>query len=473
MKKTTWVLIWLFAIAFSASAQSPQRMNYQTVVRNTNGNVTANTPVKFRFTIHDGSATGTTVFTETQTTTTNQLGLVNLEIGQLNNLAVINWGLGAKYLQVEVDINNTGIFTDMGTTQLISVPYALYAANSNAGPAGPTGPQGITGPAGATGAAGPTGANGAAGTTGPQGLIGPTGADGAVGNTGPTGPTGNDGIAGAQGNTGPTGAGGGATGPTGPQGPTGNDGAAGLQGPTGNDGAAGNTGPQGPTGADGAQGQPGATGPTGPAGSTGLLPNGTATGNTTYWNGTEWVTNSNNIYNNGGNIGIGTTNPNAKLEVQGTVFGYMRESSYHTFNLPSWSGQGNHKIWMASPGGDGSDDQINGNMNYRHTWVAPYNGRLVKVIIRVADFSSGGGNDLSNFTFGLSVNQTNGTNPTPTFVGTNYTSIDNGQFYEFVAPANWSFSKGDAIRLCLLTSNGWIEDNDYFVTAVWEYQQFD
>lgn len=470
MKKTTLVLIWLLAIAFSASAQSPQRMNYQTVVRNTNGNVTANTAVKFRFTIHDGSATGTTVFTETQTTTTNQLGLVNLEIGQLNNLAVVNWGLGAKYLQVEVDINNTGTFTDMGATQLISVPYALYAANSNAGPAGPTGPQGVTGPAGATGAAGPAGS---AGVTGPQGVTGPAGNngnDGPTGPTGPQGPNGNDGAAGAAGptgpagETGPTGAGGGATGPTGPQ------------GPAGNDGTAGNTGPQGPTGADGQQGpagSAGATGPTGPTGSTGLLPNGTATGNTTYWNGTEWVTNSNNIYNNGGNVGIGTTNPAAKLEVQGTVFGYMRESSYHTFNLPNWSGQGNHKIWMPNPGGDGSDDQINGNMNYRHTWVAPYNGRLVKVVIRVADFSSGGGNDLSNFTFGLSVNQTNGTNPTPTFVGTNYTSIDNGQYYEFVAPANWSFSKGDALRLCLLTSNGWIEDNDYFVTAVWEYQQFD
>ncbi len=470
MKKITLVLIWLLAIAFSASAQSPQRMNYQTVVRNTNGNVTANTAVKFRFTIHDGSATGTTVFTETQTTTTNQLGLVNLEIGQLNNLAVVNWGLGAKYLQVEVDINNTGTFTDMGATQLISVPYALYAANSNAGPAGPTGPQGITGPAGATGAAGLAGSTG---VTGPQGVTGPAGNngnDGPTGPTGPQGPNGSDGAAGAAGptgpagETGPTGAGGGATGPTGPQ------------GPAGNDGTAGSTGPQGPTGADGLQGpagSAGATGPTGPTGNTGLLPNGTATGNTTYWNGTEWVTNSNNIYNNGGNVGIGTTNPNAKLEVQGTVFGYMRESSYHTFNLPNWSGQGNHKIWMASPGGDGSDDQINGNMNYRHTWVAPYNGRLVKVVVRVADFSSGGGNDLSNFTFGLSVNQTNGTNPTPTFVGTNYTSIDNGQYYEFVAPANWSFSKGDALRLCLLTSNGWIEDNDYFVTAVWEYQQFD
>lgn len=463
MKKISLFITVLTLLSALAYAQSPQKMNYQTVVRNSNGAVLANTPVKFRFTIHDGSATGTAVFTETQTTTTNQLGLVSLEIGQLNNLAVVNWGQGAKYLQVETDINNTGTYTDMGASQLISVPYALYAANSNAGPQGPTGAQGVTGPTGAgvTGPTGPTGNNGATGQTGATGADGLQGAAGAPGVTGPTGPTGNDGVAGPQGNTGPTGAGGGATGPTGPQGATGNDGAAGAQGPTGADGPAGLTGNTGPTG------------PTGATGTTGLLPDGSSAGNTTYWNGTQWVTNNSNIYNNGGNVGIGTTNPNAKLEVQGTVFGYMRESSYHTFNLPNWSGQGNHKIWMPNPGGDGSDDQIDGNMNYRQTWVAPYNGRLVKVIIRVADYNSGGGNDLSNFTFGLSVNQTNGTNPAPTFTGSTYASIDNGQFYEFVAPTNWSFNKGDAIRLCLLTSNGWIEDNDYFVTAVWEYQQFD
>lgn len=469
MKNTLLLLLASIIGPGTIFAQSPQLMNYQAVVRNSSGTpVPNNTSVKLRFTIHDGSTTGTTVFTETQTVSANQFGLVTAQIGLLGNLAVVSWGFGAKYLQVEVDINNSGTFVDMGNSQLISVPYALYAANSNAGPAGPTGPQGIQGP---TGLPGPTGANGVTGlngSTGAQGVTGPTGVTGAGGGaTGPTGPAGTNGL---NGNTGPTGS-------------TGIDGATGTTGPAGTNGLNGNTGPTGPTGADGATGATGAgggatgpTGPTGPAGATGvggLLPNGTSAGNTTYWDGTQWVTNNSNIYNNGGNVGVGTTSPNAKLEVQGTVFGYMRYITHHTFNLPSWSGQGNHHIWMPNPGGDGSDDLIDGNMNYKQTWSSPYNGRLVKVIIRIADYNSGSGNDLSNFTLGLSVNQTNGTNPAPTFTGTTYANLDNGQYYEFVAPTNWTFSKGDAIRLCILTNNGWIEDNDYFVTAVWEYQEFD
>lgn len=438
MAKYLLSFLLLFTL-LSSKAQSPQQMNYQAVVRNSSGTIVANnTPVKLRFSIHDGSATGTVVFTETQSTTANQFGLVNVQIGQLGNLAIVNWGFGAKFLQVETEINNAGTFTDMGTSQLLSVPYALYAANSNAGPQGPTGPQGIgvtgpTGPAG-TGINGATGATGPTGATGLNGVTGPTGAGG-----GATGPTGNTGQAGATGPTGATGVGGGATGPTGPT---------------------GETGAVGPTGI-------GATGPTG------LLPNGTNAGNTTFWDGTQWVTNNSNIYNNGGNVGIGTTTPNAKLEVNGTIFGYVRAVTYHTFNLPNYSGVGNHRLWMSNPGGDGADDQINGNVDYGQSWVVPYNGRLVKVIIRVADYNSNAGADLSNFTWGLSVNQTNGTNPVPTFAGSSFVSVDNGQFNEFVAPTNWTFNKGDVLRLCILTSNGWIEDNDYFVSAVWEYQEFD
>ena len=120
----------------------------------------------------------------------------------------------------------------------MSVPYALYAANSAAGPQGPAGATGPQGPIGLTGAAGPQGPAGPQGATGPQG---PAGNDGATGATGPAGPQG-------------------ATGPQGPQGPIGLTGATGPQGPAGNDGA---TGPQGATGATGPAGPQGATGPTG------------------------------------------------------------------------------------------------------------------------------------------------------------------------------------------------------------------
>jgi hypothetical protein len=78
----------------------------------------------------------------------------------------------------------------------------------------------------------------------------------------------------------------------------------------------GPTGPTGPTGTDGVNGTNGVTGPTG---ATGLLGDGAATGNTTYWDGTKWVLNSSNLFNNGTSIGIGTVLPGVKLDVNGAV----------------------------------------------------------------------------------------------------------------------------------------------------------
>jgi microcystin-dependent protein len=228
MKKLLPLLLVLLA-GYQVFAQSPQGMNYQAIVRNANGQpVTANTPVKLRFTIHDLTANGTAVYNETLNDTTNQFGLVEVVIGSSGNLSTVNWGNGAKFLQVETDVNNTGNFTDMGTTRLMSVPYALYAANSAMGPAGPTGPAGSNGTDGATGPTGPTGADGQPGATGAAGAQGVNGNDGVTGPTGPAGQpgtNGQNGIDGATGPTGPAGANGndGATGPTGPAGQPGND----------------------------------------------------------------------------------------------------------------------------------------------------------------------------------------------------------------------------------------------------------
>lgn len=140
MKNTLLVLLTI--ICFNALGQAPQMVNYQTVVRDNQGLPISNTQVSLRFTIHDGTETGPAVFTETQTATTNQFGLASVKIGQSGSLAVINWGLGSKYLQVEADINNNGIYSDMGSAQLLSVPYALFASNSSPGATGPTGPAG-------------------------------------------------------------------------------------------------------------------------------------------------------------------------------------------------------------------------------------------------------------------------------------------------------------------------------------------
>lgn len=260
--KFSFILSSLFFI-HSLSAQAPAQMNYQAVVRNSNGTPVANaTPVSLRFSIHDMTNTGTVVYTETLNTTANQFGLVNVQIGTSNNLGIINWGNGAKYLQVEAEINNSGTYTDLGASQLISVPYALYAANSNIGPQGPQGIQGATGVAGAQGITGPTGA-GSTGPTGPAGVAGANGPPGATG-AGVTGPTGPTGLKGATGATGPTGAG--VTGPTGPAGANGATGPQGSQGSQGNQGPQGIQGPQGAQGSQGPAGPAGATGPTGAAG---------------------------------------------------------------------------------------------------------------------------------------------------------------------------------------------------------------
>uniref|UniRef100_UPI004048CCD5 hypothetical protein n=2 Tax=Algoriphagus sp. TaxID=1872435 RepID=UPI004048CCD5 len=110
-----------------------------------------------------------------------------------------------------------------------------------------------------------------------------------------------------------------ANGTPGPKGDKGDTGATGATGPTGAagpQGAAGATGPQGPIGLTGPTGPAGATGPQGVAG---LLTSGSAAGNTAFWNGSTWVTNTSNIFNNGENIGIGTAIPTEKLDITGKV----------------------------------------------------------------------------------------------------------------------------------------------------------
>jgi Trk-type K+ transport system membrane component len=82
--------------------QVPQKMNYQAVVRNASGQSVANgTQVVFRFTIHDVTPNGSSVFTEDVTDTVNQFGLCATIIGNTGNLATVNWDNGDKYLQVE------------------------------------------------------------------------------------------------------------------------------------------------------------------------------------------------------------------------------------------------------------------------------------------------------------------------------------------------------------------------------------
>lgn len=220
-------------------AQAPQKMSYQAVVRNGSNALVSNSPVGVKISVLQGSATGTAAYVETQNVTTNANGLATFQIGNgtvvSGTMAGIDWANGPYFIKTETDPTGGTNYTIAGTSELLSVPYALYSANGTPGPVGATGPQG---PAGADGAVGPQGPAGLDGATGPMGPQGPAGLDGAVGPMGPQGPAGLDGAVGATGPQGPAGAVG-ATGPAGPAGPT---------GPTGATGATGATGPAGPAG---------------------------------------------------------------------------------------------------------------------------------------------------------------------------------------------------------------------------------
>ena len=130
-----------------------------------------------------------------------------------------------------------------------------------------------------------------------------------------------------------------AIGPKGDTGATGANGAAGSQGPTGATGANGAAGSQGPTGATGANGAAGSQGPTG---ATGFLQNGTAAGQTPFWNGSSWVIND-NIYNNGGNVGIGTAaSPSAKLEIYNGSLGQTSGNIQEMLRLSTTNSNGSY-----------------------------------------------------------------------------------------------------------------------------------
>ena len=466
MKKQILFLVVFIAAAFLVHAQAPNAIPYQGVARNAGGNILASQPISLRISIHDVTATGTVVFSETHAVTTNTLGLFNVNIGSgtaiTGTLTGVDWGNGAKFIQVEMDPAGGIAYADMGTTQLNSVPYALYAGNANSGnfvdlttnqtiagskfftsdlsvngmrlggdggalfntyfgtdallnnqgsantavgmwalknsttTSGNTavgtwalsenttgGYNSAFGNAALTSSTIGT-ANTAIGQTnlgnnttgsyntalGHNSMMGnSTGnanttlgsnADVGAGNlenataigfnaivdasnkvqignvnlnavqlgtgsnvtletglvklTGGTPGAGKvltsdaNGLASWQSTAGLVGP----AGPTGPQGPAGNDGAPGATGPQGPQGVPGN---DGATGAQGPIGLTGATGATGPQGPAGLLTSGTSAGNTPYWNGTSWVTNSSNIFNNGGFVGIGNSSPDAMLQL--------------------------------------------------------------------------------------------------------------------------------------------------------------
>ena len=143
MKKFYIFLCLAVASLTQLQAQTPQGFNYQATVRNTTGELIINSNVHFKFNVIQGAQTTVPVFTETHYVPTDDLGQVTLIIGEgTANTGVfseIEWSLGSYFLGIELSIDGPNDYVAMGTTQLLSVPYALYAANS--GNATPTTPD--------------------------------------------------------------------------------------------------------------------------------------------------------------------------------------------------------------------------------------------------------------------------------------------------------------------------------------------
>ncbi|MES2397543.1 MAG: collagen-like protein, partial [Bacteroidota bacterium] len=183
MKKAILILSIFLTIGFTLKAQAPQGFNYQAVARNNSGVAVTNQSIGLKINLRQGTATGTIEYSETHTVTSSNIGLLNLIIGEgtvvNGTFNAIDWSAGPYFIEISMDVAGGTNYVLMGTQQLMSVPYALYAANG-----GTTGAQGVTG---STGSSGSTGDQGAIGVTGAVGSTGITGATGVIGATGDIG----------------------------------------------------------------------------------------------------------------------------------------------------------------------------------------------------------------------------------------------------------------------------------------------
>jgi len=130
MKRNIFTFITAFAITVVLVGQSPRKMSYQAVIRDA-GDHLVTTQVGMKISILSGSDVGTPVYVETQTPTPDANGLVTIEIGGgtpvLETFEAIDWSSGQYFVRIETDPSGGSAYTITGTSQLLSVPYALYA----------------------------------------------------------------------------------------------------------------------------------------------------------------------------------------------------------------------------------------------------------------------------------------------------------------------------------------------------------
>jgi len=123
------VFTFFIAVLLTATvwAQSPEKMSYQAVIRNSSDALVTNTLIGMEINIHQGTPSGTVVYTETQTPTTNANGLVSIEIGGGTGFNAIDWANGPYFIETKTDPAGGTSYSITGTSQLLSVPYALHA----------------------------------------------------------------------------------------------------------------------------------------------------------------------------------------------------------------------------------------------------------------------------------------------------------------------------------------------------------
>ena len=131
--RSAFILL-MAVLTMDSFAQAPQQFNYQAVIRDHQGQPMTNKTIQLRLRIRNGGANGAAHYTEVRTVTTNEFGLATVAVNspgadvQQGSIALVDWANGTKFLQVEVDHDKDGVFTDMGATQILSAPYAMFAA---------------------------------------------------------------------------------------------------------------------------------------------------------------------------------------------------------------------------------------------------------------------------------------------------------------------------------------------------------
>jgi uncharacterized protein (TIGR02145 family) len=138
MKKQIFALLSILMLPLWVIGQAPLRFSYQAVLRSQTGQVLANQNVSMRISLLQGSESGSAEYVETQNASTNALGLISLQIGggsvQSGSLASINWASGPFFIKTETDPSGGSNYVLNGVSQLLSVPYALYAGSANPAP---------------------------------------------------------------------------------------------------------------------------------------------------------------------------------------------------------------------------------------------------------------------------------------------------------------------------------------------------